>query len=307
MVFPPKIAKAIGVLGTIVYLVIFIRRPNFPTPDKIIVLLTFVFMIFGQAKEMLKCFLPFVLILLAYESFRGIADSLNTRVNFTWMINVDRAMFGGTLPTTTLQKWFWHGRVAWYDFALYICYMLHFVMPIGLAIVVWKNKVKKYWQVVTAYIVTSFSGFLVFLAFPAAPPWMARDFGYIEKIQHISGEVWWALGLKDFPTVYSEISPNQVAAVPSLHAAYATLFALFVTTLFKTRWRFAAWIYPAAIYFGTVYMGEHYFIDEILGGLLAVVVFFASPYITKKIIKFVSALKSKFKPYFVKGVSLLKK
>ena len=276
-----KTFQIIGVISVIISIVIFLKNPSFLTPDKLLVFLVFVFMIFKQAIEMLKRFLPFVAILLVYESFRGIADGLNSRVEYMWMPAVDRLLFGGTLPTTTLQNWWWMGQTNWYDFLFYLPYMLHFVLPIALAVYVWKRIPSKYWQLVLSYVLVSFIGFFVFLGFPAAPPWMASDLGYIEPVHRISSDVWWSLGVKDFPSFYNEISPNPVAAVPSLHAAYATLFALFITYLFKSKWRFISWIYPALIYIGTVYLGEHYFIDELLGAMLAIAVFYATPHIAK--------------------------
>lgn len=275
-----KTLSTIGIVGTILCLILYIREPSFPTPDKILIFLIFVFMIFHQATEMLKRFLPFVLILLAYESFRGLADGLNKRVEYMWMVDVDRWIGFGTLPTTTLQKWWWHGQTAWYDYVFYLPYMLHFVIPICLALFVWKYRPKKYWAVVISYITVSFCAFFVFLAFPAAPPWMTSDMGMIEPLRRVSSDVWWSLGIHDFPSFYNQISPNAVAAVPSLHAAYATLFALYVTTLFRSKWRYLSWIYPLLIYVGTVYQGEHYAIDEVLGALLAVAVFLLSPRIT---------------------------
>ncbi len=277
-----KPLPVIGVVGVLGCIAIFVKDPSFPTPDKLLIFMTFLFMIFGQTKEMLKRFLPFVAILLVYESLRGFADNLNSRVEYMLMPHVDRFFFLDTLPTTRMQQWLWHGHVQWYDFMFYVPYMLHFVIPIVLAISVWKLQPQKYWQLIVSYVATSFTAFIVFMIFPAAPPWMASQAGLIEPIHRVSSDVWWSLGIKDFPSVYSKVSPNAVAAVPSLHAAYATLFALYVTALFKGRWRFLAWVYPVLIYVGTIYQGEHYFIDELLGALLAVGVFFASPYITTK-------------------------
>jgi membrane-associated phospholipid phosphatase len=286
-----KTFQLIGVLGVLACLMVFARSPSFLTPDKLLVFLIFVFMIFRQSVEMLKRFLPFVGILLVYESFRGLADGLNDRVEYRWMADVDRMLFGGTLPTTTLQGWWWHGQAMWYDFLFYLPYMLHFVLPIALAVFVWKRRTSAYWRLIISYVTVSFAGFLVFLAFPAAPPWMASELGYIEPIHRVSSDVWWALGIKDFPSFYNQISPNPVAAVPSLHAAYSTLFALYMCMFFKSKWRFLAWIYPALIYLGTVYQGEHYAIDEILGALLAVAVFYASPFIALRCRVLLSQIK----------------
>lgn len=271
--------QIIGVIGTLISIIVFVREPSWPTPDKLLVFATFVCMIFGQAKEMLKRFAPFVGLLLVYESFRGIVPHINHNVNFMWMPWVDQLMSFGHLPTAWLQYYLWNGSVQWYDFVLYITYMLHFVLPFALAFVIWRVMDQHYWRYATAFIVVSFAGFITYILFPAAPPWMASDLGYIQPIERISSHVWAALGIHDFPSVYNKISPNPVAAVPSLHAAYATLFAMFAIKLFKTRWRYLSLIYPAFIYFGTVYQGEHYVIDEILGAIYGVAAYVAAPHI----------------------------
>lgn len=276
-----SISQWAGVVLTALFIAVFIREPSWPTPDKILVFATAVCLIFKQATEMLKRFVPFVGLLLVYESFRGIVPYLNHHVSYSWMPNVDKFMFGGHLPTAWLQSHLWNGQVQWYDFVLYLTYMLHFVLPFVLAFVVWKVYESQYWRYATAFLAVSFAGFLTFLIVPAAPPWMASDLGYIEQIDRISSSVWASLGIHDFPSVYNKISPNPVAAVPSLHAAYATLFAIFAITIFKSRWRFLSVIYPVFIYFGTVYQGEHYLIDELLGGLYAVGAYLASPYIVR--------------------------
>ncbi len=270
----PQIFQAIGLIGTILLITIFAQSPSWPTPDKLLIFMTFASLTFGQARAMLKRFVPFVSLLLVYESFRGLAHQLNNHVNYLWMPHVDRELFG-VLPTSWLQARWWHGQVQWYDFAFYVFYMLHFVFPIALAVIVWKIRDSFYWQYVANYIVLSFAGFLTYLLFPAAPPWMASDSGLIEPITRVSSSVWYALGIHDFPSVYNKIAPNPVAAVPSLHAAYATLFVLFVHRLFGKKWAAFALVYPLMIWVGTVYQGEHYAIDALLGILYALATFFA--------------------------------
>ncbi len=266
-------AKIIGLIGSLAVLFVYIQNPSFPTPDKLLVFVVCVGLIFGQAIEAFKRLAPFVLLLAAYDAFRGIADYLNTNVHYMMMPFADKMLFFGQLPTHWLQSHLWDGSVGWFEMSLYIAYMLHFVFPVTLAIIVWKLRVKHYWRVVGTYVLLSFAGFFTFVLFPAAPPWMAAEKGYIEPMTRISSSVWSALGVHDFPSVYNQISPNPVAAVPSLHAAYATLFCLFIFQLFKGRWRYVTLLYPAAIYFGTVYMGEHYAVDELLGGFYAYVAF----------------------------------
>lgn len=296
-----QLFRIVGVIGVITSLVIYIRQPSFPTPDKLLIFLTFAFMIFGQGLELVKRFVPFVALLLVYESFRGLVPHLNNNVDFHFLINSDLVLGFGHLPTSVLQDILWNGNVQWFDFVLYLFYMAHFVFPFALAVIIWKKREANYWRYITTFLLVSFMGFVTFLLFPAAPPWMASEQGLIEPIRRISSDVWFALGVQDFPSLYNKISPNPVAAMPSLHAAYATLVAIFGIKLFKTKWRYLVLIYPAAIYFGTVYQGEHYLIDEIAGGLYAAAAYLLAPKVLHVIRQIAKKIRAYFKQQFKKS------
>lgn len=278
------IFRIIGAVGAIAFIGVFIYKPSFPTPDKILVLFTLVAMAFGQAKELLRRFMPFIMLLFVYDLFRGLVPYLNKNVDYSLLPAADRLMFFGQLPTVILQDLLWQGRVMWYDFVFYGAYILHFVLPFVLAVMVWKKRAMQYWRLITAYVVLSFAGFFTFLLFPAAPPWLASDLSLIEPITRISSEVWHAFGIQDFPSLYNKISPNPVAAMPSLHSAYATLFALVIMILFKNnKLKWLAWIYPILIWIGTVYQGEHYALDAVAGVVYAWLSWLAAPYVLGKI------------------------
>lgn len=236
---------------------------------------------------MLKRLLPFVILILVYESFRSVAHQLNSHVNYTLAPHIDRLLFG-KLPADYLQQWLWRGHTSWYDVVFYIPYMLFFVIPLGLALLVWKTRDKYYWAVVTTYLLVFFAAFITFLAFPAAPPWLAAQNHYIEPIVRVSSSVWFSLGIHNFPSLYNHIAPNPVAAVPSLHAACATLFSLFVFKLYGRRWGLLSLIYPVLIYVGVVYEGEHYAFDVITGILYAVVFYLFTPLLMERSAKLIT-------------------
>src|SRR5437764_275137 len=104
MTIRQKILRAIGAAGAVLFVLAFIKAPSFPTPDKLLVFLTLIFMAYGQAWAMLKRLLPFVVILLVYESFRSVADQLNGHVNYYLAPHFDKLVFGN-LPTIYLQNW----------------------------------------------------------------------------------------------------------------------------------------------------------------------------------------------------------
>ena len=92
--------------GTVLTLVValLVSKRTFWTPDTLFVILLAVFTVFGQTRMFLVRFLPLVSLLLLYEVFRGVADDLNRTVHFTEMIDFDRWMFLGSLPTVVLQE-----------------------------------------------------------------------------------------------------------------------------------------------------------------------------------------------------------
>jgi hypothetical protein len=255
----------------------FIVQRNFWTPDTLFALLFIIFLTLGQARVFIVRFAPFILLLLAYDSFRGIADDLNTYVNFWPMISFDQNVFG-VLPTETLQNWWWHGRVQWYDVYFYFLYTLHFVMPVALAVLIWKLMPKMYWEFVVALVGLSFMAFITYVVFPAAPPWMASDLGYIDPIHRISSDIWYAMGVTNFSQFYAELSPNPVAAVPSLHSAYPLLFVLYLWRLFSIKKTWWLLVYPVSIWIGVVYLGEHYVVDALLGALYAIGAYYGAKY-----------------------------
>ena len=109
--------RLLGAVATLIFLVIFLHEPSFPTPDKLFVFVFFACMVFGLATKFFIRFFPFVGLLLIYESFRGLADQLNTHVNYTLSAKADQWLFGN-LPTARLQGWLWRGHTSWYDYAL---------------------------------------------------------------------------------------------------------------------------------------------------------------------------------------------
>lgn len=255
---------------------LFVIERNFWTPDTLFVVLLVAAMAFGKGRAFAYRFVPFIGLLLVYDSFRSIADSLNRAVHYLPMIDFDRFLFGGTLPTVWLQQVWWHGQVSWYDFYFYFFYTIHFLAPLLVALLIWWKRDKLYWTYMWGFILLSFAGFITYVLFPAAPPWMASQDGYIEPIHRISTDIWSAMGVTNFSQIYDRLSANEVAAVPSLHAAYPTLMLLFLARAFG--WRRVWWLafYPVSLWIGIVYLGEHYVFDTILGILYAFGAYYAS-------------------------------
>ena len=252
---------------------------SFLTLDIIFVLFLPVFFLYGKGLEYLKRFLPFVAIVLVYDSLRSIVPYFVTNIHYHEMIDFDKWLGGGQIPTVSLQHWLYHGQLHWFDYYLYFTYMLHFVVPFVFGLLLWRYRPAGYWRFITALVIVSYSGFLTYILFPAAPPWMASNLGYIDHITKISSAVWISWGIHSFPTLYEHLNPNQTAAMPSLHAAIPFLEFLYINRLFGKKYAAVFAIYPLSLWFGVIYLGEHYVIDILVGALYALVAFYGTEFL----------------------------
>jgi hypothetical protein len=254
----------------------------FWSPDVLFLVFLTIFAVYGHGKEYVRKFAPFVALLIGYDALRGVVPLISHRVHFFEMINFDRWMFGGQIPTIWLQHTFYNGVLQWYDFYFYFVYMLHFLLPFIIAALIWKYRPSRYWQFVGALLLLSYAGFLTYIIFPAAPPWMAGEMHLIPDVTKISTMVWWGWGVHSVPNLYAHFNPNPVAAIPSLHSAYPMLDLLFVYKFFGRKFAIPFAIYPISMWIGVVYLGEHYVIDVILGIIYAIGAFYASELVVAK-------------------------
>ena len=111
---------------------------------------------------------------------------------------------------------------------------------------------------------------------PAGPRWYAAREGVIEPVIRASARGWLWLHVNHAGNLLSEgqLASNPVAAMPSLHTAFATLIALFVMARLNSRWRLVVLAYPALMGLALVYLGEHYVIDLVAGVGYALAVHF---------------------------------
>ncbi len=265
-----RLHRPVRVLIVAVFVGFLLLKRTFWQPDTLFLVLVVGGGVLGLTRQMLVRFAPLMGVLIIYDWMRGWADQINTTVHFLPQLNADKWLFGGTVPTVWLQEHLWHGHVSWYDFFFFGLYLMHFLLPVVVCLLLWRWRPQYFWPFQWAIVGTSLAAVVTFAAFPAAPPWMAVDKNLITgQFIRVSGAVAQAMGVRDYSAVYQAISPNNVAAIPSLHSAYPLIACVFLIVAFG--WKRMAWtaIYPLAMWFGVVYLGEHYVVDVILGAAYA--------------------------------------
>jgi len=221
--------------------------------------------------------LPFFLVLTAYDLARGGADGWLAPTHFLPQADVDRWLFGGAVPSAWLQQHLHQpGQVRWFEVAAFVVYVSHFFVTPLLAAGLWVHDRWRFRRFAAALALLTLLGSITFVAFPAAPPWMASAHGLIPPVQRLIPQLWtWSgVGAETGLVGTGYRYANDVAAVPSLHAALALLVALSVWP--RNGWaRVLVGAYPVAMALAIVYTGEHYVADVLLGWAYAAASFIA--------------------------------
>ncbi len=136
----------------------------------------------------------------------------------------------------------------------------HFVVTLGLLGYLWWRRADIYRPLRNALVLVNVIGFVVFWRFPVAPPRMLD--GFTDVVARTDAFGSWHSG-----PLASQA--NQLAAMPSLHMAWAGWCALALWRISERRWvRALALAYPCLTAFAVLATGNHFLLD-ILGGLLA--------------------------------------
>jgi hypothetical protein len=263
--------------------ILMIARGISVTPDVVVVGFGLAALLLGRGRLFLRDWIPFVALFFAYELMRGYADKFGLPIHAGDVASLERIVALGGLPTQFLQGLFHSGPATSPDALASISvvfYFLHFPLPLAIGFLLWIHRRRAYYDYVGALIVLSMAAFVTYLLLPVAPPWWADKYGYVTGVLHLRDTGFnglaQAFGFGNYFYSYSvySISSNDVAAFPSLHAAYPFLAFLFARRAFgRAGWLMMA--YTACVWFAIVYLGEHWVVDIIGGVAYAFAAYFA--------------------------------
>jgi hypothetical protein len=259
-------------------------------PDHAFLALLIVALVLGNAKRFLADWCPFLFLWIAYDFMRGIVDDIAGRIHILDPYAIELSLFGwlggGQIPNFAMLDW--RQQIAgtalreFLDASASAFYAMHMAAPLLLGWIFWHTLRDRpsYYRFILAFSITTWTSFATYFAYPAAPPWYVRDFGFIQPEPSFKGagagnlvaaDRW--IGIPLFESVYRHLNPNKFAAIPSLHSAFPLLIFVYAARRFGRR----AWplfLYPAGVWFSAVYLNHHYLIDILLAmGYVAVAVF----------------------------------
>jgi len=207
-------------------------------------------------------FVGFVL----FAHLRTFADETGIPVRVQYVVDLERFVFGGIIPTVWLQERFYSGGTGVVEVLMMAVHLSYFFVPHAMALVLWILAPAHLRRYAAGALIIFALGLLGYFLVPTAPPWLATLKGALPGTVRVISDLNQWVSYSAYSRLYNLVGgPNPVAAMPSLHTALTVLVALSLT-----RWipRFAwlGWAYAGSMGVALVYLGEHYAVD-ILAGL----------------------------------------
>ena len=141
----------------------------------------------------------------------------------------------------------------------------HFIVTLGLLGWLWWRRSDIYRPLRNSLVLVNLLAFIVFWLYPVAPPRMLGSYGFTDVVasSHAFGS--WHTGVL-------ASHANQLAAMPSLHIAWAVWCTIALWRISRRRWvRALAVLYPCTTAVAVLATGNHFLLD-IVGGLAAIAV-----------------------------------
>lgn len=221
--------------------------------------------------------LPLLLMVAVYDGQRYFAEALRGPVRVAEPHELERAWFGVELNGTvvTPAAWWQQHTHAALDVVCGAAYLAF--VPVFLLVAAWWRFAEKRAEaegVMWAMFWLNLSAYVVWMLYPAAPPWYVDSHGLGPAVLAAPPEAGGAarfdalLGVTWFADYYGR-NANVFGAIPSLHVGQTFLAALFA-------WRFRSlrvvttgfWLLTL---FASVYLNHHYIVDGLAGMALAAV------------------------------------
>ncbi len=203
----------------------------------------------------------FVLADLIYELIRGLAEGNRGIAFANGQSIIDFEQMTHTLLEPNLQSIFLPTQ--WViDVANFLYMNSHFVLTTSFLVwlYLWRND--SFYFVRNMFMVAMALAIVGYTLYPAAPPRLFPQYGYIDTIAQFA-EV-------NHDSALVKIFVNPYAAVPSMHCAFALLVGVSAFRLSRHTWTKAFWAcYPPLVFWVVMVTGNHFWFDVVAGALVA--------------------------------------
>ena len=205
----------------------------------------------------------FTIVDVLYELTRGLSEgSVATAFGHARRV-VSWEQSLGIFNELDVQQWALQRHWA-LDIADFTYFHMHFVVTTVFMFWLYLRRNRHYYFIRNAVFVADAIALVGFTLFPTAPPRMLTDLGFTDTLDRYAS-------VSNYSGPIADLA-NPFAAVPSIHTCYALIIGLSCFFLVRRRPLRITWLfYPCLIVFSIIATANHFWLDAILGGLLAAV------------------------------------
>lgn len=220
--------------------------------------------------ESARTILPFLLCIAVYTNLHDTVRFVNPHDIHQHLVWADQALFGRQ-PVVWAEQFITPARTELFS-AFYGSFFL--IAPSLVLLLLLTGRIAQARIALLGLIVCFYSGYVLYVLFPAAPPRL-----YLASLGAFSRDLkGGAMGITAFQNALLSMVPNEAsrAAFPSLHAGVSLLTLVYA-------WRYVRWyvlplgIVVTGLLVSTVYLRHHYVVDLLAGALLVPWVLWAAP------------------------------
>jgi hypothetical protein len=272
--------------------------------DQLVLIFIFntLFYISEGTRRFILGFSIFIVYWILFDYMKAFPNYLFNAVHIKDLYGLEKSLFGIHYHGLTLtpNEYCKLNSNAFLDVLTGLFYLMWVPVPLAFATYLFFKNKEQFVRFSLTFVWVNLLGFVLYYAFPAAPPWYVQEHGF-EFIAKTAGNT---AGLARFDHyfnitlfqgIYSKGS-NVFAAMPSLHSSYPVIVAYYGLKNKLGKINIFFFIVMTGIWFSAIYTSHHYTLDVLAGISCAIIGIISFNYLIKH-----SRLKD-FVRYYVKRI-----
>jgi membrane-associated phospholipid phosphatase len=200
-----------------------------------------------------------------YQLGRGLADHSRADAIAHGAQVIDWERSTHTLFEPSVQSFFLpaHWTI---DLANQLYLNAQFSIALGFLVWLYLFRNPSFYFVRNMFVVSMCLALIGYVGYPTAPPRMFPQDGFVDTITRFSDV--------NHDSTLAKVFINPYAAVPSMHCAFAMMIGATGVMVCRRWWSKAWWAFwPILITWVVIVTGNHYWVDAVLGWLVALTAF----------------------------------
>lgn len=223
------------------------------------------------SRKFILGFSIFIVYWILFDYMKAFPNYLFHSVSIEELYNLEKHIFGihfnGTILTPN-EYWKVNSNT-FTDVLSGFFYLMWIPVPLAFAAFMFFKNRKQFLLFSFTFVLVNLLGFIVYYAYPAAPPWYVQLHGF-KFYAHTPGNTGGLIrfdhffNLPVFQSIYSKGS-NVFAAMPSLHSSYPVIVLYYGWKNKLGALNMFFFVVMIGIWFTAVYTSHHYVLDVLAG------------------------------------------